>query len=420
MSKTLNLDYFYGTEAEQYTFYRIPKMLFTDERFKNISVDAKMLYGLMLDRMGLSMKNNWLDSNNKVFIYFTLEDAIEMLGYGHTKVIKILSELDTAKGIGLIERKKQGQGKPTIIYVKSFASIGGGNKPTKKEDKKSYPKPNFKTSQNEKSETVEPQNAEEDTESGIENFESSTAQESFSDDESVCGNTFSSFSESAEVLTSQNRKSALHEKGSLDFSNADTNNTNSSNTEFSDIKSIYPSISPYKKQKSEKIELDGLMDRISNEDLKDLVLEELYEQRTLPYEYVMDERKMTIAIHEFTEYEHYKKYADLNVDEEFRFSVIKLFNEALIEMLTNRNPMTLKGAYVTYAKVYDKLVTYISFESDIYGSIYSLQDTAVGDFTLACKEQSIKNHLAYMKSCIWNAMQVGDIGIQALIKKDFG
>lgn len=57
----LQLDYYYGNEAEQYSFYRIPKILFTDPLFKGVSVEAKVLYGLLLDRMGLSVKNNWLD-----------------------------------------------------------------------------------------------------------------------------------------------------------------------------------------------------------------------------------------------------------------------------------------------------------------------------------------------------------------------
>ncbi|NBH34462.1 replication initiator A domain-containing protein [Clostridiaceae bacterium] len=111
------LDYFYGDEAEQYTFYRIPKVLFTDPGYRRISSDAKILYGLMLDRMGLSIRNGWLDDLNRVFIYFTLEDALEYLCCGHTKAVSLFGELDKN---GLIERKKQGQGKPTIIYVKNF------------------------------------------------------------------------------------------------------------------------------------------------------------------------------------------------------------------------------------------------------------------------------------------------------------
>ena len=78
----LELSYFYGHEAEQYSFYRIPKVLLTDRRYKGVSMEAKVLYGLMLDRMGLSVRNGWLDSDGKVYIYFTLEDALDMLGCG--------------------------------------------------------------------------------------------------------------------------------------------------------------------------------------------------------------------------------------------------------------------------------------------------------------------------------------------------
>ena len=106
------LEYFYGTEAEQYTFYRIPKVLFTDPGFKQTTGDAKILYGLMLDRMGLSIRNGWLDEQNRVFIYFTLEEAMGAMGCGHNKAVALFTELDK---VGLIERKKQGQGRPTKI-----------------------------------------------------------------------------------------------------------------------------------------------------------------------------------------------------------------------------------------------------------------------------------------------------------------
>ena len=117
---SLNLEYFYGNEAEQYSFYRIPKTLFTDQRYKSVSMEAKVLYGLMLDRMGLSIRSGWLDGDGRVYIYFTLEDAIAMLGYGKDKALRLFKELDMGSGIGLIERRKQGQGKPTRIYVKKF------------------------------------------------------------------------------------------------------------------------------------------------------------------------------------------------------------------------------------------------------------------------------------------------------------
>ena len=159
------LDYFYGTEAEQYTFYRIPKVLFTDPGFRRITADAKILYGLMLDRMGLSIRNNWLDEQERVFIYFTLEEAMDAMCCGHNKAVSLFTELDK---VGLIERKKQGQGRPTKIYVKNFI---------RKE----------------------------------------------------------------EVKTSENRKSALPESGTLDFRKSDTSYIESNQT---DLSQLYPSIHP--------------------------------------------------------------------------------------------------------------------------------------------------------------------------------
>ena len=119
-STKIEFGYFHDYESEQFAFYRIPKVLFTDEYFRNLSSDAKVLYGLMLDRMALSIRNNWVDNEGKVYIIFTLEQVMEYMNCGKDKGVKILAELDTDKGIGLIERVKRGLVKPTIIYVKSF------------------------------------------------------------------------------------------------------------------------------------------------------------------------------------------------------------------------------------------------------------------------------------------------------------
>ena len=116
----MGFSYFYEEEADMYSFYRIPKLLFTDERFKELSTDAKVLYGLMLDRMSLSSKNQWYDREKKVFIYFSLEDVMELLNCKKNKAIDTMKELDAEKGVGLIEKVRQGQGKPTMIYVKNF------------------------------------------------------------------------------------------------------------------------------------------------------------------------------------------------------------------------------------------------------------------------------------------------------------
>lgn len=114
MGGTIKFDYYYGIEAEQFSFYRVPRLLIKDERFKGLSSDAKLLYGLMLDRMALSMKNGWLDDENRAYIIYTVDSIMEDLGCGKDKAIKVLAELDTNKGIGLVERIRRGLGKPDL------------------------------------------------------------------------------------------------------------------------------------------------------------------------------------------------------------------------------------------------------------------------------------------------------------------
>lgn len=120
MGEVIKFDYYYGIEAEQFSFYRVPRLLIKDNRFKGLSSDAKLLYGLMLDRMSLSMKNGWLDDENRAYIIYTIDNIMDDLGCGKDKAIKVLAELDTNKGIGLVERIRRGLGKPDIIYVKNF------------------------------------------------------------------------------------------------------------------------------------------------------------------------------------------------------------------------------------------------------------------------------------------------------------
>ena len=115
----MTLDYFYGQAGELFSFYRIPKALFQEPRFQNLSTDAKTLYGILLDRMSLSAKNGWLDEQGLVFIIFTIEDVKRTLRCADNKATRLLRELEK---FGLIERKRRGQGKPCLVYVKNFSA----------------------------------------------------------------------------------------------------------------------------------------------------------------------------------------------------------------------------------------------------------------------------------------------------------
>ena len=116
----MQYEYFYGAQAEQFSFYRIPKALFREPNFRELSTDAKVLYGILLDRMSLSLKNQWLDAQNKVYIIFTVEEIMDALNCANQKATRLMVELE--KQAGLIERKRQGLGRPNLIYVKNFAA----------------------------------------------------------------------------------------------------------------------------------------------------------------------------------------------------------------------------------------------------------------------------------------------------------
>ena len=206
--------YHYGNEGEQYAFYRIPKALITDPYFKHLSTDAKLLYGLMLDRLSLSMKNNWIDERNRVYIYFTLEDICELLNCKTEKAVKLLAELDTNKGIGLIERIKQGQGKPTKIYVRKFIQ---------------------------------------------ENYIAENKDRNYGDN--------SDFGKS-EVKTSEKPKSRISKNRGLDYGKTECNNTEYSKTE---INKEIDKIDEPKRQAKEQIEYDILAEQFPQEELDEIV-----------------------------------------------------------------------------------------------------------------------------------------------------
>ena len=119
----MDFDYFYNREAEGFNFLKVPEILVEGEEFQGLSAEAILLYAMLLKRAGMSYKNNWLDKQNRVFIYFTVEEIMKKRHLSKPTAIKLLDELDKKNGIGLIERVRVGLGKPNIIYVKDFLSI---------------------------------------------------------------------------------------------------------------------------------------------------------------------------------------------------------------------------------------------------------------------------------------------------------
>ena len=222
-------DYHYGLDAERYAFFRIPKILMTEPYFDTLSTDAKLLYGLMLDRMSLSRENGWVDDEQREYIYFTQDEACHYLHCKTDKVVKLFAELDTIKGFGLIERIRQGQGKPARIYVKRYL---GANKSQTSEKAKSEPQ---KKRSQERGKT--------------------------------------------EVLTKEKLKSVPRKNHSQDFGKPEGNNTKKNNTDFSNTDlSIYPAlptpievIEGYREQIKMNIEYEYLLQRHPYDDLDEIV-----------------------------------------------------------------------------------------------------------------------------------------------------
>lgn len=114
----MNFNYFYGNEADIYSFYRIPKILFTGKDYIEISTDAKLLYGILIDRIGMSLKNEWVDDNNRAYIIYSISEIQEDLNVSKKKAIEYLGELEKH---GLVEKRVRGLGLPSLLYPMNFS-----------------------------------------------------------------------------------------------------------------------------------------------------------------------------------------------------------------------------------------------------------------------------------------------------------
>ena len=114
----MDFKYLYGKQADQYSFIHIPKMLVTEKVFTDITIHAKVLYGLLLDRMGMAAKNKWVDERNRMYVVYPIQEIQKDMGVTRKKARECLAELENA---GLIEKQFRGMGLPSIYFVKDFA-----------------------------------------------------------------------------------------------------------------------------------------------------------------------------------------------------------------------------------------------------------------------------------------------------------
>ena len=218
----VQFEYFRGMEAEQYSFYRVPKVLFTAECFRTLSCEAKVLYGLLLDRMSLSIKNRWFDEEDRVYIVFTVEEIAELLNCGTQKAVKLMKELDTEKGIGLIEKRRLGLGKPNVIYVKNFMVKDCPE--TEKDEKQGGNAGNTLNCENHNSRDVK---------TTIQEFPESQFKNDENHNSGVVKTTIQEFPES-QFKNDENHTSGIVKIKTLEFPKSQSNNTDINKTEYSE------------------------------------------------------------------------------------------------------------------------------------------------------------------------------------------
>jgi len=147
-------------------------------------------------------------------------------------------------------------------------------------------------------------------------------------------------------------------------------------------------------------------ERVSEEQKQDII-DLLLKERYIPYTYSQNEAVMTEVIHFIN---HWDVFYPNGYKNEYEQKVYNLFNQALIEMCCATNTMRLKGALVTYAKVIEKINNLADFQ-DTYIDISEISESAMSNYMKGSEAKQIINPLQYMKSCIWDAMLTGNIGM---------
>ncbi len=405
----LNLPYFYGTETESFLFVKLPKILFADQRFTDLSSDSKLLYSLMLDRVTLSITNNWTDNEKRVYIIFTNEEASKLLGKSTRTITNLMQELDE-KGIGLIERKKRGLGKPDLIYVKNVFFLMEENQTSSE---------NVVVQHSEKAEI--PQN----TSVNLSTFqkELSTFQAEIPVDNSFPvqnvplqnGNNFA-----YRVEDSSGQDTQKHRTIKTDITNTEKINTDLLRPTFPPSPTpTYPQPEPQTQARE-----DGWKD-LPREEKEYLVHTELrkafHQGQDALYCLLADCRtnysKMEMLVNLLVGMEQREEAAagfDDYSPQKFSYRAVKLYARALTDMLTAEKMIKTKDQYVNYSRVFEKLIPHIHYDE------YELDirlDEIVCCTTMAYRdansESEIKFPVPYMKSCIWTVLCEGAIRVEA-------
>ncbi len=345
----MKFDFFRGNENEQYLFYRVPQILFTEDEFKSISAEAKLLYGFLLDRTALSAKNKWTDSDGKIYVFYTQEEVKDKLNISTGKAVKIYNELEE---VGLIIRKKQGQGNPCKIYVMNFAKPISQTSKLDESD-------TVQTSENRKSEKNEMKVLTcKKRKSKTSKFES----QEYSEQKSRLPKNESQDLQKSEVLNSEKDSSRPPKIESQDFQKSECNNTENSHTENSHI---YLSSFP----------AEGLRDGV------------------VEYQQCIDDVKEQIS---------YDSLLHQGIDKNYLDFIVSLIADVYINKSTE-NTYSINNVSISAERVIKRY----SLLDDTH--ICYVTEKLIQSF----KNQQIKNIRKYTISCLYNAPVMIDIDIDS-------
>ncbi len=400
----LDLPYFTGEEKERCTFFAVPKLLWSNETLNTLSNEAKLLYSFMLDRLTLSMEKNFRDNDGHLYIFFTVEEACYVLGKSPATMVRIFSELDCVKGLGLIERKRRGQGKADKIYLKNIIGMDA--------DRKSF----------------------RDNKGAVNSEKSVNGEENITVENSVSTTTYPV---KIKPLADISDTSCVINSKTLEFAKIEAIKTDKTNPDQKETDLLKPTLpqTPTEKINNfphlENGEQEEGWRNLENKEkiaLVDFELDSSYRHgkealSSLLYRYRGDENKLETALYLLMDMENAEYHAKNSVEYSkgsFFFRTKKLFARALLEMLTQTSTKVKEG-FVNYGKVMDKLLEHISLD-DFSEKIRldSIVDCTIQAYTQANQDTEIKFPLPYMKSCIWTTFREGSIRSEADFQRLYG
>ncbi len=384
-------DYYYGNETEQFRYYQIPKELLDNPSFSSLSLDAKILYAVLRDRMQLSKANSWIDEKQRVYIIYSIESIAQKLGIGTDKSIHLLKELEQ---FGLVEKKRRGQGMNSLLYIKNFGvSTQGGEKES------------VEVSENPSCESLE---------------KSDQKSKSVEDQASSISEFGKTEFKKSEMQNSGNRENRILEVGKTESNDLKENNPKENEPEGSNHSfnpSPNTSIQTERLNESRPSIVLGINEKLSSEDRRHLEAV-LAEHKGIPWTMVNCPELMKKMMM------HIGCWKEMYLDNHAQDSVTihRVVIECLTEMALEKSPWSCKGSMITYRPVVERINC--TLQETNGQLLYGLIDRVIDKYLDASLDNYIQNPKQYLKAIIWEELYAAQLESDTYYRKrihdDFG